>query len=135
MASTTWEDIKKKVKGGVTVAAEKTEEYAKIGKLKVDIVKINLDLDKAYANLGREMHKLLTKSKKIDVTSNTQVKTAMAKIDDLNKKVQAKKKKIESIKKETTSKSKKDVTTTAAQKPKSTTTTSKKTVSKKTKKS
>ena len=129
MSSTTWEDIKKKVKGGVAIAADKTEEYAKIGKLKVEIVKINHDIDKAYANLGREMHKLLSKSKKLDVTSNTQVKTLMSKIDTLIKSVQDKTKKIESVKKEAADKPKED-----EQKPKSTKPAPKKPAAKKTKK-
>ena len=134
MASTTWEDIKKKVKGGVAIAADKTEEYAKIGKLKVDIVKINHNLDKAYAGLGRAMHKLLSKSKKVDVTDNAQVKTLITKIDDLNKSVQTKEKEIESIKKESAAKMKKDVKETETQEPKSTTAAPKKPAAKKAKK-
>ncbi|MBN2029339.1 hypothetical protein JW824_03745 [bacterium] len=134
MTSTTWEDIKKKVKGGVAIAADKTEEYAKIGKLKVDIVKINHNLDKAYANLGRAMHKLLSKSRKVDVTDNAQVKTLITKIDDLNKSVQAKEKEIESIKKESAAKTKKDVKKTETQEPKSTTAAPKKPAAKEAKK-
>ncbi len=134
MASKTWEDIKKKVKGSVAIAADKTEEYAKIGKLKVDIVKINHDLDKAYADLGRAMHKLLTKSKKVDVTGNTQVKTLITKIDDFNKSVRAKEKEIETIKKEAGAKTKKEVKKTEAQDSKRPTTASKKPAAKKAKK-
>ena len=60
-----WEDIKKKLKEGVTVAAEKTEEYTKIGKVKVEILNINRNIDKTFTNLGREVYTLIDQRFKI----------------------------------------------------------------------
>ena len=47
-----WEKIKKSVVEGVSVAAEKTEEYTKLGKGKLDILNIKRKISKAFTELG-----------------------------------------------------------------------------------
>ncbi len=100
MSTTIWEDIKKSVKQGFTVAAEKTEEYTKIGKLKVDILNVNRSLDKAFTELGREIYELAKSGKKIDVTKNEKIQGGIAKIDEQKDVLKAKEAEIETIKQE-----------------------------------
>lgn len=80
MPSTLWEDIKKTVKEGVSVAAEKTEEYTKIGKIKVDILNIKRNIDKLYEDLGKEVYRLLSSGKKSDVAGNPKVEALFGKL-------------------------------------------------------
>jgi len=47
-----WQKIKKSVVEGVTAAAEKTEEYTKIGKVKIDILNIKRKISKSFTELG-----------------------------------------------------------------------------------
>lgn len=100
MSTTIWEDIKKSVKQGITVAAEKTEEYTKIGKLKVDILNINRHIDKTFAELGKELYDLAQKSNKIDVAKNEKIQEGISKINEQKENLKAKEAEIEAIKQE-----------------------------------
>ncbi|MCJ7813389.1 hypothetical protein MUP95_08775 [bacterium] len=109
MDSSKWEEIKTKIKKGVAVAADKTEEYAKIGKIKLDIVKIDRNIDKAFSDLGKEAYNHFTDGKKTDIFKNAQVKGLITKINDLKVSIQTKENEIKSVKKEASSKSNKEV--------------------------
>ena len=100
MPSSLWEDIKKTVKDGVTVAAEKTEEYTKIGKLKVDILTTNRSIDKTFTELGRAVYDFAKGKKKGDVIKTENVKSLFKKIDELKAILQKKEEEIEAVKKE-----------------------------------
>lgn len=125
---TLWEDVKKTVKEVFTVAVEKTEEYGKIGKVKVEILKLERDCDKALRDLGDEMYSLLKKDKTLAGAQNDKVKKIIAKLDNLTKLLKAKDNEIEKIKKEADKKTRsaKSQTATTAK------TQAKKTVTKKT---
>jgi hypothetical protein len=103
---TLWEDIKKTIKDGISVAAEKTEEYTKIGKLKVDILNINRSIDKEYKVLGEETFKHISSGKKTDIAENEKTKKIVTKIKGLQKSLKDKEKEIEVIKQEAEKKAK-----------------------------
>lgn len=105
--SSLWEDIKKTVMEGVTIATEKTEEYTKIGKVKVEILSVKRNVEKAFAQLGGEVYTLLVDKKVTDVAGNPKVKQLIEKINGLKKSLKAKEKEIEAIKKETSTKGQK----------------------------
>ena len=100
MPSTFWEDIKKTVKEGVTVAAEKTEEYTKIGKIKVEILNVNRHLDKLHAELGRAVFDLIEKKKKVGAGTDEQVDGLMKSINEQKALLKEKEDAIEAIKEE-----------------------------------
>ena len=100
MPSTLWEDIKKTVKDGVSVAAEKTEEYTKIGKVKVDVLNIKRNIEKLHEDLGKEVYRLISTGKKTDLASNEKVTGLVQKLDDQQEMLNKKEKEIERIKKE-----------------------------------
>ncbi len=127
-----WEDIKKKLKEGVTVAAEKTEEYTKIGKVKVEILNINRNIDKTFTNLGREVYTLIDKKKGAEISKNKKVVELVAKIKDLKSSLAAKEAEIEAIKQEASSKDREESKSSPVEKPKKTGT--QKTTTKKTNK-
>ena len=101
-----WEDVKKTVKEGVTVVVEKTEEYGKIGIIKVDILKLDRDRDRAFRELGSEVYNLVKKDKALAAAQNEKMKKTVSQIDSLIKSLKAKENDIEKIKKEAASKSK-----------------------------
>ena len=47
-----WEKIRKSVIDGVQVAAEKTEEYTKLGKIKIEILNLKRKISKSFTELG-----------------------------------------------------------------------------------
>ena len=125
-----WENIKQKLKEGVTVAAEKTEEYTKIGKIKVEILNINRNIDKTFTNLGKEVYTLIDKKKTSGISNNKKVTELIAKINELKSSLAAKEAEIEAIKQEASSKTKEESKSPLTKKPKKTST--KKTSTKKT---
>lgn len=83
--------------GGILL--NKTECYAKITKLKIDIKKIENDIDKSYIRAGRltadEFHKGV---QSFDMT-RSEIRDIVAYIDKCNENIEQKKKEIEEIKK------------------------------------
>ena len=103
MPSKLWEDIKKTVMDGVSVAAEKTEEYTKIGKVKVEILNINRNIDKVFTDLGREVFHLISKGKKAEISKSNRVNELVNKIKDLKASLKEKESEIEAVKREAAS--------------------------------
>jgi len=85
-----WERISKSLVNGVTIAAEKTEEFTKIGKAKIEILNTKRKISKSFTELGgitydaikTEKTKEFFESKEIEELVNT-IKELEA---DLNKK-------------------------------------------------
>ena len=102
-----WDDVKQTIKKGATTAVEKTEEYGKIGKIKIDILNVSKQLDKAYRDLGEISFENLKASKKKDLAKDKTVQELLTKIDELKQDITEKEKEIEKIKEE--AEAKKDV--------------------------
>jgi hypothetical protein len=100
MGSSIWDDIKKTVSEGLGYAADKTEEYTKIGKLKMDIFNINRSKEKAYTRLGRETYSLLKKSAVKNPATESSIKDLVKEILEYEKAVTALNKQVDKIKKE-----------------------------------
>jgi hypothetical protein len=101
MPSSFWDDVKKTLKDGI----EKTEEYTKIGKLKVDILGIKRNMDKAYTELGREVSTIAEKTRQGPFQSSETMKKCIAQIKEHKAAIHAKEKDIENLKKEDSGKS------------------------------
>ena len=95
-----WDDIKLVLKEKFSFAAEKTEEYTKIGKVRVEILAVKKNLEKAYRKLGEESYVVLGKDKKNALLNNEGVKELMKEIKTLQTTIKDKEKEIESIKEE-----------------------------------
>ena len=59
------EKIKNSVVKGVTVAAEKTEDYTKLGKAKIDVLAVKRSISKQFTELGGIVYEAV-KDKKVD---------------------------------------------------------------------
>ncbi len=100
MASKFWDDLKRTLKTGFNTAADKTEEYAKIGKIKVEIMNLKRTLDRHYTDLGKDVFEMLGKGKTEDVAGSAKVKDFISKIKALQMDMQKKDAEIEMVKKE-----------------------------------
>lgn len=100
MASSIWEELKKTLKDGVSVAAEKTEEYTRIGRIRVEILNLTRTLDKTYKAFGREVYTHVSDGKKVDPGKDEGIRYFIEKINDLKAAVRAKELEIDSIKAE-----------------------------------
>ncbi len=95
-----WQDVKDSVKKGVTTAADKTEEYGKIGKVKLDIMNLNKQLDKNFKDLGEKTYETLKAKSKANLADDSAAKDMVAKIDEVKKNLADKEAEIEKIKAE-----------------------------------
>lgn len=95
-----WDDLSRVFKRSVSVVAKKTDEYTKIGKIKVDIIGIKREIDKLFGLLGGKVYHLIAEEKNTKIASNEEVKELMAKINELNEKLVQKKEELEQVRKE-----------------------------------
>ncbi|MBN2417525.1 hypothetical protein JXO52_16935 [bacterium] len=83
MASSLWDDLKKTLLDGVNTAADKTEEYTRIGKIKVDLLNLNRKLDQTYKALGREVYVRVSDGKRIDAHNDDGISYFIEKINHI----------------------------------------------------
>ena len=92
------EDITKGIKEGITVVADKTDEYTKIGRLKVDILGIKRNIEKQFTELGGRVYHAIKVEKVKNSNEDDKVKELVSKISELEKKLNTKNKEIEKVK-------------------------------------
>lgn len=95
-----WEDIKKSLKEGVDFAINKTEEYTKVGKVKLDILGIKRRIERAFTELGGVSYHHTTSKKKTVLTNTKVFKEIVQKINELKVELEAKEKELDKIKSE-----------------------------------
>ncbi len=95
---TLFEDIKNGIRDGIELVVDKTEEYTKIGKLKVDILGIKRNIEKLFSELGGQTYELLSKGKKVDVSGDEEIKRLVAELKSQEEKLDAKKNEIKNVK-------------------------------------
>ena len=95
-----WDDLSKVFKRGVSVVAKKTDEYTKIGKIKVDIIGIKRDIEKQFNVLGAAVYRLIAEENNTRVASNEEVKEILDKVKELNKKLNEKKEELDKVRQE-----------------------------------
>jgi uncharacterized small protein (DUF1192 family) len=83
----------------------KTEEFAKIAKLNVDIKRLQIDQGIAEKDLGRHIIEKIDKGAASIEASDPKVKELHVKVNDFKKKIDAKKAEIEKVKAEAKKKS------------------------------
>lgn len=95
-----WEDLMNFFKKGVSTVAKKTDEYTKIGKIKVDIIGIKRDIDKKLNELGGKTYQLIAEDNNTKVASNEEIKTIIVNVRELNQKLEDKKNELEMVREE-----------------------------------
>lgn len=92
------ESLWEKVKQGFLLAAERTDELTKIGKLKFNIVGLHRTIEQNFNELGGKVYEL-TKSgrRKKPVTDDKDVKKLIKKIKGLEKQLSKEEKKLKNL--------------------------------------
>jgi len=86
-----WDDIAKTIREGVDTVVGKTEEYTKIGKIKIDIINIKRNVEKNFSELGGRVYHLLVEQNKTQISADKEVKKIIDSVKLLEKELQAKK--------------------------------------------
>lgn len=95
-----FDDLAKTFKKGITVVARKTDEYTKIGKIKVEIIGIKRDIEKKFSELGGKTFQLIAEEKNTKVAANEDVKSIIEAIKQLNEKLRLKKEELDRVRAE-----------------------------------
>jgi len=109
--SNLWKDIKENVKQWSTAAIEKAEEvskmavektgdFTKISKIKLDIRQVQKDIDDVFEDLGRYVYLHFKEKNTASFKTNNEFLDSVKKIDDLKLKIKAFENEIDDIKKE-----------------------------------
>lgn len=69
-----WGKIRKTVVDGVTIAAEKTEEYTRMGKAKLDVLTVKRNITKLQTDLGAHIYQAVQEGKSEGVFESEAVK-------------------------------------------------------------
>ena len=88
------------IRDGLELVVDKTEEYTKIGKLKVDIFTIKRNIEKQFTELGGRVFEVLTGDDPKSVQKDEQVTTLVEEIQSLESDLKEKEAEIERVKKE-----------------------------------
>lgn len=91
------DEILEKIKEGVSVIADRTDEYTKIGKLKVEMVNLKRNIEATFTALGGRVYRFLVEDGKIDATEDKEIQGYVEKIKTLEKELTEKKEKIEAV--------------------------------------
>ena len=97
---TLFEDIRDGIRDGIELFVDKTEEYTKIGKLKVDILGIKRNIEKLFSELGGRTYELLSNDEKSDVAADSEVERLVQNLKEQEEKLDAKKNEIKIVKEE-----------------------------------
>ncbi len=94
------DDFSNVLKRGISTIARKTDEYTKIGKIKVDIIAIKRDIDKKFNELGAKTYQLIVEQNNTKVAANEEVQKLIEDVKALNKQLQDKKDELERVREE-----------------------------------
>ncbi len=98
--SSLWDDIRKTVKDGINVVTDRTDEYAKIGRIKVDIAGINHNISKLFSELGGRVYHLYSTGEGQKIMKDTEVVNLLTRIKAQEDKLRKNENDIKRIKKE-----------------------------------
>jgi methyl-accepting chemotaxis protein len=94
------DDLTNAFKKGIGVLARKTDEYTKIGKIKVDIIGIKREIDKKFNELGGKTYQLLVELKDTKIAANDEVQQLITGIQNLNEQLKQKKEELDRVRAE-----------------------------------
>ncbi|MCK4754777.1 MAG: hypothetical protein KAS58_06055 [Calditrichia bacterium] len=94
---TTWEKIKKGMSEGLQNLSEKTGEMTRIGRLKIEIIAVKRDIEKAFIELGGRVYHNLEEKHEDDILSDHRIKKLVKDIKSLELKLRTLEEKIEQV--------------------------------------
>ena len=84
---TVWNKLKKGITDGYHTLSDRTEEMTKIGRLKLEIVAVKRDIEKAFIELGGRIYHALEGKEENDILSNQDVIKLVKDISAKEKKI------------------------------------------------
>ena len=92
-----FDEVKKNLKEWGSIAADKAEELTKVGRLKIDILSLNREIEKNFVELGGKVYELIYKEDQGRIKSNDEVKKIIQRIASFEETREGKMKEIENL--------------------------------------
>jgi hypothetical protein len=86
------------IRDGLELVVDKTEEYGKIGKLKVDIFGIKRNIEKQFVELGGRVYEMMTAASAADVSRDEECLKVVETVKTLEVQLKEKEAEIEKVK-------------------------------------
>jgi dynactin complex subunit len=97
LMETTWNKIKKSVSETYQNLSEKTGEMTQIGRLKIEMIALKRDIEKAFIELGGRVYHNLEEKHENDILSDLRIKKLIKDIKSLELKLKTLEKKARQI--------------------------------------
>lgn len=97
---TLWEDIRDGIRDGIELVVDKTEEYTKIGKIKVEMMGIKRNIEKKFSELGGKTYEILKEGGRKSVGADEEIKQLVAELSELETSLDEKKNEIIKVREE-----------------------------------
>ena len=85
---------------GIKNVSEKTNELTALGRLKIDILALNRDIDRSFVKIGKKVYHMVEISSIKEIESDKQLSNLIKKTKVLMKKLKDMEKRLENIRKE-----------------------------------
>lgn len=80
---TLWEKLKKGFIEGVQTASEKTSEYTRIGRIKIDVLSLKKEIEEKFIELGGRTYHFVTEEKKYNLKEEKDIAQLIERIKEL----------------------------------------------------
>ena len=104
-----WEKIKKSVVDGVSMAAEKTEEFTKLGKAKIEILSTKRKISAKFTELGSILYDAIKEGNTEEAIKSSKVEELLKNVKALEAELDSKEEKLEDLKKKPNAEEKIDI--------------------------
>ena len=104
-----WERIRKSVVEGISVAAEKTEEYTKLGKSKLEILNTKRKISKTFTELGGIIYDSIKAGNTEEILKSSIVEDLIDTLKQLESELDGKEQKFDELKRKPESEEKTDI--------------------------
>lgn len=94
---TAWNKIKKSMSDGYKNLSEKTGEMAQLGRLKIEMIALKRDIEKAFVELGGRVYHGLEEKHDDDILADLRIKNLVKDIKSLEIKLKTLEKKVEQV--------------------------------------
>jgi len=92
-----WDNFRKNFKTGVRTVYRKTGELTRIGRLRLEIVAVKRDIEKAFVELGGRLYHRIDQERKYDTKDDPEVAALVTKIRGKEDRLEELEKKIREI--------------------------------------
>ncbi len=83
MSKSLWETLKKGLVEGFQVASDKTSEYTRIGRLKIDVLGIKKEIEEKFVELGGRVYHEINEKNEYNFKEHEEINTLISEIRKL----------------------------------------------------